>query len=57
MATVQLRNDTEGRAYFDRRKNDGKTPMEAMRALKRRLSNIVYRPCSTTPSGRPQRAR
>jgi transposase len=43
MATVQLRNPTEGRAYFDRRKVDGKTSMEAMRALKRRLSNIVYR--------------
>jgi transposase len=43
MATVQLRNTTEGRAYFDRRKADGKTSMEAMRALKRRLSNIVYR--------------
>lgn len=42
MATVQLRNPTEGRAYFDRRKADGKTSMEAMRALKRRLSNIVY---------------
>ncbi|WP_300641212.1 IS110 family transposase [Nocardioides sp.] len=44
MATVQLRNDTEGRAYFDRRKNDGKTSMEAMRALKRRLSNIEVPP-------------
>jgi transposase len=43
MATVQLRNPTEGRAYYDRRKVDGKTSMEAMRALKRRLSNIVYR--------------
>ena len=43
MATVQLRNQTEGRAYYDRRKADGKTWMEAMRALKRRLSNIVYR--------------
>ena len=32
-----------GRAYFDRRKADGKTSMEAMRALKRRLSDIVYR--------------
>jgi transposase len=42
MATVQLRHPTEGRAYFDRRTADGKTPMEAMRALKRRLSNIVY---------------
>ena len=43
MATVQLRNPTEGRAYFDRRKADGKTSMEAMRALNRRLSDIVYR--------------
>lgn len=43
MATVQLRNVTEGRAYYDRRKADGKTSMESMRALKRRLSNIVYK--------------
>ena len=42
MATVQLRHATEGRAYFDRRTAEGKTSMEAMRALKRRLSNIVY---------------
>jgi transposase len=43
MATVQLRNPGPGRDYFDRRKAEGKTSMEAMRALKRRLSNIVYR--------------
>ncbi|WP_240942945.1 hypothetical protein [Planosporangium thailandense] len=43
MATVQLRNPTEGRAYFDRKKASGKTSMEAMRALKRRLSDIAYR--------------
>jgi transposase len=43
MATVQLRNATEGRAYFDRKKAAGKTSMEAMRCLKRRLSDIVYR--------------
>ncbi|GIF77910.1 IS110 family transposase [Asanoa siamensis] len=43
MATVQLRNPTEGRAYYDRKKASGKTSMEAMRALKRRLSDIVYR--------------
>ena len=43
MAIVQLRNQTEGRAYFDRRKAAGKTSMEAMRSLKRRLSDIVYR--------------
>ncbi len=43
MATVQLRNPSPGRAYYDRRKTEGKTSMEAMRALKRRLSDIVYR--------------
>ena len=43
MATVQLRNPTEGRAYYDRKKADGKTSMEAMRCLKRRLSDLVYR--------------
>ncbi len=43
MATVQLRNPTEGRSYYDRRKAEGKTSNEAMRALKRRLSDIVYR--------------
>ena len=42
MAVVQLRNATEGRAYFDAKKTAGKTSMESMRALKRRLSNIVY---------------
>jgi transposase len=36
MATVQLRNRTEGRAYFDRKTATGKTSMEAMRSLKRR---------------------
>ena len=61
MATVQLRNPTEGRAYFDRRKADGKTSMEAMRALKRRLSDVIYRqmitdaltPSATSPGGQP----
>jgi transposase len=43
MATVQLRNPTEGRAYYDRKRAAGKGPMEAMRSLKRRLSDIVYR--------------
>ncbi|MBV8932708.1 MAG: IS110 family transposase [Kutzneria sp.] len=42
MAIVQLRNPTKGRAYFDTKKAAGKTSMEAMRALKRRLSNVVY---------------
>jgi transposase len=43
MAVVQLRNPTEGRAYYDRRKATGKTSMEAMRCLKRRLSDLIYK--------------
>jgi transposase len=43
MAVVQLRHDTEGRRYFRRKLAAGKTPMEAMRCLKRRLSDVVYR--------------
>jgi transposase len=43
MAVVQLRNPTEGRAYFDRKKAAGKTSMEAMRCLKRRLSDLAYK--------------
>ncbi|MFT7869125.1 MULTISPECIES: transposase [Amycolatopsis] len=42
MGVVQLRNPAAGRAYFDGRKAAGKTSMEAMRSLKRRLSNVVY---------------
>src|SRR5690348_977868 len=43
MAIVQLRHDTPGRAYYRRRLVEGKTAMEAIRALKRRLSDVVYR--------------
>ena len=43
MAVVQLRTDTEGRRYYDRKVAAGKTNMEAMRCLKRRLSDIVYK--------------
>jgi hypothetical protein len=42
MVVVQLRHDTEGRAYYRRKRAAGKTSMEAMRALKRRLSDVVY---------------
>jgi transposase len=43
MAIVQLRHDTPGRAYYRRRLTEGKTPMEAIRALKRHLSDVVYK--------------
>ena len=43
MAIVQPRNDTEGRACFRRKVAAGKTKMEALRCLKRRLSDVLYR--------------
>jgi transposase len=43
MAVVQLRHQTEGRAYHRRKLAAGKTSMEAMRCLKRRLSDQVYK--------------
>jgi hypothetical protein len=42
-AIVQLRGDTPGRAYYDRKRAEAKTAMEALRCLKRRLSDAVYR--------------
>jgi hypothetical protein len=42
-AATQVRLDTEGRAYFRRKLAGGKTRPEAMRCLKRRLSDAVYR--------------
>jgi transposase len=44
VAIVQIRNHgTDGRAYFDRKLAEGKTKREALRALKRQVSNSVYR--------------
>jgi hypothetical protein len=35
--------NSEGRAYFEKRMAEGKTKMEAIRSLKRHVSNAVYR--------------
>ena len=43
-AVCQLRQPhCDGRVYFDRRVAEGKTKKEALRALKRQISNTVYR--------------
>ena len=43
-AIVQIRHrHSPGRGYYDRKLAEGKTPREAIRALKRRLSDIVWR--------------
>ena len=43
VAATQIRLDTEGRAYYRRKIAAGKTRMEAMRCLKRRISDAVFR--------------
>ena len=43
IAVTQLRYDTAGRRFYDRKVAEGKTTKEALRALKRRLSDVVYR--------------
>ncbi|WP_333894586.1 transposase [Mycolicibacterium gadium] len=43
MALTQIRQDTPGRTYYLRKRTDGKGHKEAMRCLKRRLSDVVYR--------------
>jgi transposase len=43
MAITQVRQDTPGRAYYLRKRSQGKSHNEALRCLKRRLSDIVYR--------------
>ncbi len=42
-AVTQIRNDTPGRVYYDRKLAEGKTKKEALRGLKRRVSDAVYR--------------
>jgi transposase len=43
-AITQIRHGhSPGRLYYDRKLAEGKTPREAVRALKRRLSDVVWR--------------
>jgi transposase len=42
-AVTQLRLDTEGRAYYRRKRAEGKKPAEALRCLKRRIADAIYK--------------
>jgi hypothetical protein len=62
-AVTQLRHDPTGQAYYRRKRSENKKPMEAMRCLKRRISDAIYRQlvadapepsrCSAPPDERP----
>ena len=43
IAIAQIRHPCDGRAYFDHKVAEGKTTKEALRALKRQISNAVHR--------------
>jgi transposase len=42
-AISQIRLATDGRAYYRRKQAEGKRPLEAIRCLKRRISDAIYR--------------
>ena len=42
IAICQIRDGGRGQEYYRRKMTEGKTPTEARRALKRRLSNVIY---------------
>ena len=43
IAVTQIAHDTPGRVYYRRKLVEGKTKKEALRALKRRISDAVWR--------------
>ena len=43
IAVCQIRDPGPGQVYYQRKLRQAKTPEEACRALKRKLSNVVYR--------------
>jgi transposase len=60
-AATQLRHThSDGRAYFERKVTEGKTKREALRSLKRHVSNAIYRQLladATDSATDPSRAR
>jgi transposase len=63
IAVTQLRCHDDASAYLERRMTNGNTKTEALRALKRRLSDVVYRalhadtqPLTATSDAPPPRA-
>ena len=43
IALTQIRHHPDARAYYDRKRQESKTSREALRCLKRRISDAVYR--------------
>ena len=43
IAMAQISHERAGRVYYERKIAEGKTKKEAMRSLKRRITDVVYR--------------
>jgi transposase len=56
IAIYQIGHHQAGRVYYDHKLSQGKTPGEARRALKRRLSDVVYRHLTSPPLAQAQAA-
>ncbi|WP_227463455.1 IS110 family transposase [Nocardioides lijunqiniae] len=56
-ALSQIRLDTAGRAYYRRKRAAGKSHLEALRCLKRRISDAVYRQLLDDATSTPALAR
>ena len=52
-AVSQMRLDSPGRAYYRRKRAEGKKPLEAMRCLKRRISDALYRQLRADADAQP----
>ena len=50
IAVTQTRLDGLGKVYYQRRRSQGDTTMEALRALKRRLARVVFNLLRDTPT-------
>ncbi len=58
IALTQARCSTEAPAYLERRRQEGKTRLEAIRALKRSLARALWhlwQECLSQPTGRTSR--
>ncbi len=56
IALVQLRCNPLAKAYYQRKRSEGKTSREALRCLKRQLVNVVYRLLFRPPDATSQPA-
>ncbi len=47
VAVCQARSDVRGRAYYRKKISEGKSPKEALRCLKRRICDAVFKSLMT----------